>query len=57
MASNYENKENGIYKTEKVEILLPLNINSDKIYDENKFDVKIWRDGDEKFVILKKKEQ
>jgi len=49
-----ENSDN-IFKTEKYEVVLPLNTNSDKIFDTVNFEIKIWRDEDIKFVFVKKK--
>ena len=44
-----------IYKIENYEILMPLRTNNDKIFNLAEFDIKIWREGDKKFVVIRRK--
>ena len=50
-----EHKEEEIYKVEYYEVIIPMRTNGDKIFNEEKFEVRMWREEDKKVVFLKKK--
>ena len=53
-----EQNKKEIYKVENYKVVMPLEVNSDKIFDSNKFVVKSWQNGEDvKFVFLQKKDE
>ena len=51
-----EQNKKELYKVENYKIVMPLEVNSDRIFDSEKFIIKTWQNGEDiKFVFLQKK--
>lgn len=52
---NQEPNQEELFKLERYDVILPLGVNNESIFNTERFEIKIWRENDTKIVFIRKK--